>query len=89
MIISTAREGNDVCMGGPCIPIRVASLDVSVTCGIKGLHLHKSEGARTVKAFKDNIGDVGKAGPLGLHEGLHALILPPTRSAVDKHPIPP
>ena len=51
-------------MGGPPIPVRVASLDVSVTCRIKGLHLHKGEGARAVKALKNNVRDMGKASPL-------------------------
>ena len=76
-------------MGGSPIAIGVAAGQMSITCRVKGLHLHKSEGVGTVKPLKDNIRDMGQAGTLGLHEGLHALILPPTRAAINEHLIPP
>ena len=71
------------------IPIRVASLDVSVIRGIKGLHLDESEGARAVKALKDNVWDVGKASSMSLLEDLHALVLATAGATINVHMIMP
>ena len=72
-------------MGMGCTTVAVRMLRVcsyvSSAAGIKGLHLHKSEGAWTIKALKGKVRDVGQRSTLSLHESLHALILAAARPA--------
>ena len=72
MVISMARQVCNVGMGSPSVTIGVAVSNVCVASRIEGLHLHKSEGARTIKALKGKVRDVGQCSTLSLHESLHA-----------------
>ena len=89
MIIGMARQVCNVGMGSPSVTIGVAVSNVCVASRIEGLHLHKSEGARTIKAPKGKVRDVGQRSTLSLHESLHALILAAARPAINTHPIAP
>ena len=75
VIIHTARCVNYIGMRSTPVTSRMTLGNVCGAGRVKGLHLHKSEGAWTVKALKHQIRPMRQASAYSLHEGIHASIL--------------